>query len=327
MADKLALVTGASGFIGHRLCQLLLLKGYKIRALLHREFSNGPWDESVVVDLVSDLPEEVMADVDTVFHLAGKAHALAETAQDQDEYFSVNTEATHRLLKAASRAGVQTFVYFSSVKAVGDVDGVMDESVTERADTPYGRSKHAAEKLVLEGGYVSHPVVIRPSMVYGRTVKGNLPKMIQAIESGRFPPLPEVHNSRSMVHVDDVVQAAILAAESLKASGKAYIVTDGHSYSTRQIYEWICEALHKTVPRWHLPMFVMRLMGRVGDMIGSIRGRRFIFDSDALAKLTGDANYSSKKIEKELGFKPSRNLRESLPEIIEYLGEGSSCSH
>lgn len=313
------LVTGATGFIGHALCASLNSNGLFVRAQVRQETA-GPWHESVAVDFSDgELPAGLCDGIETVFHLAGKAHALTETSQDENEYFSVNTEATHRLLKAAGQAGVQTFVYFSSVKAVGDIDGVMDESVSEQADTPYGRSKHAAEKLVLEGGYVPHPVVIRPSMVYGSTAKGNLPKMIQAIESGRFPPLPEVHNRRSMVHVDDVVQASILAAESAKSCGKIYIVTDGNSYSTRQIYEWICEALHKPLPRWYLPMVVMRLMGRVGDMIGSIRGRRFIFDSDALEKLTGNANYSSKRIQDELGFKSSRNLRESLPGIIAYL--------
>jgi len=315
-------MTGATGFIGHHLCAALLNKGMKLRVLgrkqpdIDTEFHY--WD-------MTELPSTTsLAGVEAVFHLAGKAHALAETRQDEDEYFQINTESTRKLLEEAKKAGVQTFVYFSSVKAVGDIDGVMDESVSVGADTPYGRSKRASERLVLEGGYVPCPVVIRPSMVYGNTEKGNLPKMIKAVYAGKFPPLPEMNNRRSMVHVNDVVQAALLAAGRVESAGKTYIVTDGETYSTRQMYEWICEALHKPVPIWHLPFFVLKLMAVTGNVIETLSGRRFIFDSAALGKLTGSALYSSEKICNDLKFDPKYNLRDSLPEILRFLGLNKS---
>jgi len=226
------------------------------------------------------------------------------------------------MLEAAQRAGVKSFIYFSSVKAVGNSDFEMDETYSADPDTPYGASKLAAEKLVLEGGYVPHPVVIRPSMVYGNTEKGNLPKMIRAIEAGRFPPLPDIGTRRSMVHVEDVVQAAILATERSEAAGQTYIVTDGQAYSTRQIYEWICEALQKPIPGWSVPLVVLKGLGQAGDVIGKMQGKRFMFDSDALAKLAGSAYYSSEKIQNELGFKAGYHLKETLPEIIRYLERG-----
>jgi len=311
-------VSGATGFIGHFLCEAILKQGMNLRVLGRHPSSLK--SEFIRWEMPNQLNSKELDGVDTIFHLAGKAHALSETLQDEGEYFKINTDATQRLLEACQKAGVKTFVYFSSVKAAGDIEGVMDESVLVKSDTPYGRSKRASEKLVLEGGYVPHPVVIRPSMVYGNTEKGNLPKMIQAVRSGTFPPLPEVNNGRSMVHVDDVVNAALLAAEHAEAAGQTYIVTDGNAYSTRQMYEWICEAMHKPVPSWHLPLFVLKLLSKVGDMIGSVRDRRFMFDSDALQKLTGSACYSSAKIEHELGFKANRNLREALSEIVQYLG-------
>lgn len=174
----------------------------------------------------------------------------------------------------------------------------------------------------MEGGYVPEPVILRLSMVYGPTRKGNLPKMIEAIRRGRFPPLPETGNKRSMAHVDDVVQAAILAAEKAEAVGQTYIVTDGQAYSTRQIYESICEVLGKPVPSWHVPIGMLKTLAKVGDGIGILRGRRFMCDSDALDKLTGSAWYSQEKIERELGFSPKRRLRGSLAEIVHYLGLG-----
>ncbi|HBA67627.1 MAG TPA: NAD-dependent dehydratase, partial [Methylococcaceae bacterium] len=140
-----------------------------------------------------------------------------------------------------------------------------------------------------------------------------------AIRKGVFPPIPEVHNKRSMVHVEDVVQAALLAADKPEAAGQIYIVTDGHVYSTREIYDWIRGALGKPQSSLTMPLSLLRAMAKVGDGIGKLRGRRFMFDSDALEKLIGSAWYSSAKIERELGFKPVYDLKSSLPKIVSYL--------
>jgi nucleoside-diphosphate-sugar epimerase len=317
--SSLALVSGASGFIGQNLCQRLRERGVGIRALMRHE-CQGPWDEVVAADLADHLPGKVLQGVDTVFHLAGKAHALSETRQEETEYHAINTAGTQRLLEACQSEGVQRFVLFSSVKAMGEGGMVcLDEGADIPPETPYGRSKLDAERLVLKGGYVPHPVVLRLSMVYGPIKKGNLPRMIHAIAKGRFPPLPELRNQRSMVHVDDVVRAAMLVAERPESAGGTYILTDGQAYSTRQMYEWICEALGKSIPSWYVPTFALRLLAIMGDGIGALRGKRFVFDSDAMEKLVGSACYSSDLIQKDLGFKPERNLQESLGEIVAAL--------
>ena len=320
-STRLALVTGATGFIGRVLCQQLREKHVQVRGGM-RHVAEGPWDEVVLFDLATQrLPEDALAGVDTIFHLAGKAHALSETRQDEEEYFRINTEGTGTLLEAAKSAGVHRFVFISSVKAMGEGgDTCQNESEICHPETPYGKSKLAAERLVLEGAYVPEPVVLRLSMVYGSSRKGNLPRMIEAVAKGRFPPLPEVGNKRSMVHVEDVVQAALLAAEKPAAVGQTYIVTDGQACSTRQMYEWICEALDKPEPAWTMPIGLLKVLAKVGDGIGGVRGRRFLFDSDALDKLINSACFSSEKIQRELGFRPAWDLRSALPEIVTSLG-------
>jgi len=318
--SSLVLVSGASGFIGRNLCQRLRERGVRIRALMRHE-CQGPWDEVLEVDLADFVPDKVLQGVNTVFHLAGKAHALSETRQEEADYHAINAMGTQRLLEACQAEKVQRFVLFSSVKSMGEGGMVcLDEDADIPPETPYGRSKLDAERLVLKGGYVPHPVVLRLSMVYGPIQKGNLPRMIHTIAKGRFPPLPELENQRSMVHVDDVVRAAILVAGSPESAGGTYILTDGRTYSTRQMYEWICEALGKSIPSWYVPIFALRLLAMTGDGIGALRGKRFVFDSDAMEKLVGSACYSSDLIQKDLGFKPERNLQESLGEIVEALG-------
>lgn len=315
-------MTGATGFIGQYLCTALFENDCNIR-ILGRTRLDGA-DDFYHWDLRQPLHEEALDGIDTVFHLAGKAHALSSDYSDEAEYFPVNIAATRKLLEAARHAGVQRFVYFSSVKATGHhgtETGESDESSKDLPVTMYGCSKGMAEQLVLNGSFVPEPVVIRPTMVYGKTEKGNLPKMIRAVRNRRFPPLPDTGNHRSMVHVDDIVCAALLAAVHPDAPKNIFIVSDAQAYSTRQMYEWICESLGKPVPAWSVPLPVLKIMAKAGDVIGRLRGRRFIFDTDALNSLVGSEAYSSLKIERELGFRPQRTLRESLPEITSYLCE------
>ncbi len=222
------LVTGASGFIGNQLCASLIAQSSSVLAMTHRACKlQGcqPW----ICDIAEVIDERNMESVDTIFHLAAKGHALTETRQDKAEYFRTNTEGTRRILEAAGKAGVRRFVFFSSIKAMGEGgNGCLDESAACEPQTSYGQSKLEAERLVLDGGYVPEPTILRLSMVYGPGGKGNLPQMINAISRGFFPPLPEFDNRRSMVHVNDVVQAAILASEKPEAVNQTYIVTDAN---------------------------------------------------------------------------------------------------
>ncbi len=313
------LVTGASGFIGGKLCEYLQTQGYQVRTAGRSATANSK--DNRVVDLTVDhFPNDLCQDIDIIFHLAGKAHALAEHQQDQAEYNIINTQGTLKLLKAAKNSGVRSFIFFSSVKAVGDSDvQPMDETISIPADTPYGESKFAAEQLVLYGGFTQHSVVIRPCMVYGNTEKGNLPRMIKSIKKGFFPPLPELHNRRSMVHVEDVVQAAVLAARNPLSNGQVYIVSDQQDYSTRELYDLICHSLSIPLKNWYMPLAFLNAAAKFGDGIGWLTRKRFSLDSDSLRKLTESACYSSAKISNELGFRPKYTLRQCLPDIIQFL--------
>lgn len=314
------LITGAAGFIGRRMMRVVEARGCEAIGMDRRAPAGGTGNARfLVTDFVGDRVIEVPSGVDTVIHLAGKAHALAEVAQDEAEYFRMNTEGTRKVLEAARRAGVRAFVLFSTVKAMGDSvaqTGPIDESNLLLPNTPYGKSKFGAEKLVLDGGYVSHPAVIRPCLVYGPTPKGNLEKMIEAVRRGRFPPIPEVGNKRSMVHLDDVIEAALLMAEHPSAKGQVFIAADNEPFSTRQLFEWISQATGRKVPGWSVPLWALRVLGRLGDGIGKARGRRFMFDSDSFGKLTSNAWYTSAKLQRELGWRPKHTLRETLPEIV-----------
>ncbi len=320
---KNVLVTGASGFIGSRLVDRLSGEGCRVKAMVRSSLEKIQWPpgvELVLGDIRDPMTIKAAAvGVDFIFHLAGRAHALSESRAEEALYRAVNVDGTKHVLEAAMEVGCESVLFFSSVKAMGEQTlKCLDESAPPCPATPYGRSKLEAERLVFEYGVRNglHVACLRLPLVYGPGNKGNLFRMISAIDRGFFPSIPEVGNRRSIVHVSNVVEAALLAATCQAANGKCYIVTDARSYTTRELYERICHGLGKRVPRWHFPVGALKLLARVGDAVGCIRGRPFLFDSDALEKLIGSACYSTDKISCELGYSPSVTFEDSLPELI-----------
>lgn len=325
------LVTGAAGFIGRHLIERLRHDGYVVRALVREAGRPGEWPAGVEVAAGDVRDPQAMkaaaAGCDTVFHLAGKAHALTGVQGDEEAYRAVNAGGTRHVLEGAAAGGARCVVVFSSVKAMGEGgDRCLDESFTSRPETPYGRSKLEAEHAALEIGKQTglHVTCLRFPLVYGPGNKGNLFRMIVAIDRGIFPPLPELNNRRSMVHVVDAVRAALLVAGTPEASGQCYIVTEGRPYSTRELYDLICRALGKQIPRWHVPLWTLKGLGKVGDAIGKISGKQFLFDSDVLDKLIGSAWYSSEKIFRQLGYQSSITFQDALPELVAWYRKGQA---
>jgi nucleoside-diphosphate-sugar epimerase len=322
------LVTGGTGFIGQYLVEELLRQGALVRVLV-RSMAQIPaaWKERVEL-CTGNLEERYSlikgcGKVETVIHAGGFAHAWDDDSRGASGatglHWRVNAEGTRHLLAAAAKTGVKRFVFLSSVKAMGDGgEQCVDETWQAPPQTPYGRAKRAAERWVLDAGrtHGMHVVNLRLAMVYGPGNKGNLDRMIHAVKRGFFPPLPRIGNRRSMVHARDVARAALIAAEHPAANCQTYIVTDGNTYSSREIYELILSALGKRTPRWAVPMFIFSALAWVGNFMARVPGMRIGFDYETLDKLLGWACYRSEKIRNELGFRSSRSFADALPDIL-----------
>jgi len=140
--------------------------------------------------------------------------------------------------------------------------------------------------------------IIRPSLVYGPDVKGNLQLMLEGVKEGWFPPLPKTGNRRSMIHVDDLVRAIIMVTEDKRANGEIFIVTDGLPYSSREIYHVMCKISGKSIPKWSVPKVLFDIASLVSPRV-----------KYKINKLLGDECYSSAKLE-ALGFKPKKSIRD-----------------
>jgi len=290
-------VTGASGFIGQRLVKSI--DGI-IRVLSRKKLANY---ETIVCDLqVQDIPESALDGIDVVFHLAGFSHDMRKERKVNNLYQAINVDTTEKLANLSIKSGVSSFVFISSVKAGGlPLNGYCDnEESKKRPDGIYGKTKREAELILLDLAKKTemHVSIIRPSLVYGPKVKGNLELMLLGIKNSWFPPLPETGNKRSMIHVDDLVRAILLVSEDDRANGEIFIATDGIPHSSREIYNSLCNVAEKSIPKWYVPKILFDIASLASPNI-----------KYKVNKLLGNECYSSAKLE-ALGFKAIKSLKD-----------------
>ena len=294
------LVTGATGFVGQHLIERLKLDGYNIKAISRKLI---PGVDTVICDFLKDaIPENAFQGIDVVFHLAGYTHDLKNASGVKQTYQKMNVDVTDELLSLSVKYSVKKFIFVSSVKAGGSPIRGKCAAEEDQSDPVgmYGETKREAELKVLEIGRKSdmHVSILRPALIYGPNVKGNLQLMMQGIKKGWFPPLPDVGNKRSMIHVDDIVQALLLLVNSQQANGEIFIATDGRTYSSRNIYETMCRVLGKSIPDWSVPKFLFSAIALISPNL-----------SYKMDKLLGDECYSSEKLQ-SLGFETQKELKQ-----------------
>lgn len=324
------LVTGAAGFLGSSLVEDLSRSGYQVLALLHdarRSISFMPQVETVVADIRDrERVQEITAGCGAIVHLAAKVHAIDDSGSEKD-YEAVNVEGTRNVLDAALESGVRRVVFASSVKVFGEeTSGCIDESWPPDPKTGYGRSKWLAEQLI--SNYATRhrltAVSLRLPMVYGPTNKGNLYRMIEAIDQGRFPVLPRLRTFRSLLHVQNFVQAVELCLQAPQFKQAAYIVTDAQPYCITDLYDWLRAGLGRSPARWRVPLWALKGGARVGDLLQRVNGRHIPLSSERLTKLIGGAWFSAGAITRELGYQATHSLAETVPELVaSYRKSGS----
>jgi nucleoside-diphosphate-sugar epimerase len=230
------LVTGASGFVGRSLVNELAAQGNRVRAAMRAPADIFP--RSVEVVAVSDLARPIewrplIRDIDAVVHLAGIAHAGRGIADDV--YDRVNRAATAGLAGAAAAARIKRLVFVSSVRAQS---GPASPRVLTEADPPrptdaYGRSKLAAEDAVRAAHVPA--TILRPALIYGPDVKGNLASLLRI---ARWPlplPLGALHSRRSLLARENLIGAIHLVLGAETAVGETYLVADPQPLTLAEI--------------------------------------------------------------------------------------------
>ena len=325
MADRLVLVTGATGSVGPRVVGAFLAGGSAVRTFSTNRPPQGLLSPDVDVR-VGDITDAAsvrgaIAGVDIVVHLAALLHQFEPTADLGKRFERVNVEGTRNVVRAAVDEGVTRLVYVSSIAVYGPSTQVIDESVAPNPDTDYGRTKLAAERIVLAAAGNGRPIgtVLRPAAVYGARIKGNYRRLACAIARRRYLSLGPGTNRRTIVHDRDLAQAIVLAASHPAAAGAVFNVSDGKVHSVGAIVAAIHRALGRRPPRFYLPLGLARAGAAFCEGAFGLLGRRPPFSRTLLDKYTEDTSVDGSLIQRALGFTPVVDLESGWKETMEAL--------
>jgi nucleoside-diphosphate-sugar epimerase len=316
-----ALVTGASGFIGRRLVLELARRGHETACLVRPTSKTAPLRDLPVELVLGDLGDaaslvHAVKGIDHIFHLAGVIQAV-----DSPAFEAANIHGTRNLVDACLRAApaVKRFVFVSSIAAAGPSPPgrALTEADEPRPVSAYGRSKLAAEHIVLAAKDKLPVTIVRPPNVLGPGSK-EIERAIGLFRKRLRPALGDGRPRTSLVDVDDLVEALLLAAENPRSAGQTYFVTDGRAYAWPEITAAIAEELGVKRFALKIPFAVQMMAARLAETAARL-GRRPPLLTREIVRAARDYCwiYDGSKIECELGFHPRYGLRESVRRAVE----------
>lgn len=338
------LVTGANGFVGSAVLKALALNDFSARGAIRASTLEKAEHELISVGEINAHTDwsHALCRVDVVIHCAARAHVMNEDSADAiAAYRSVNVEGTRRLAEQAAAAGVRRLVFLSSIKVNGEsTDGLPrplgarnDESGTDGSprgyaphddegkgssrndegglDAPvpedaYGRSKLEAEQA-LWGVSVRtglEVVVVRPPLVYGPGVKGNLARLLTMVRRGVPLPLASVDNRRSLIGLDNLVDLLIRCVDHPRAAGQTLLVSDGEDLSTPDLIRRMASAMEKKAFLFPMPVSMLRFAGR-------LTGR-----GDEVERIVGSLQIDSTQTRALLDWTPPLSVDEGLQKMV-----------
>jgi UDP-glucose 4-epimerase len=318
------LVTGANGFVGRPLCTLLESRGHAVvravreaRAPLLEISVNdiGPdtdWQHALTFGVPLQRREEC---ADVVIHLAARVHLLNDAShQPQVESRRINVAGTLHLARQAIAAGVKRFVYLSSIKVNGESTALPRLFRAEDPPAPqdaYAISKWEAEQGLMELAAETgmEVVIIRPPLVYGPGVKANFLAMMRWLAHGVPLPLGAIHNQRSLVALDNLVDLIVTCTTHPAAANQVFLVSDGEDLSTTELLHRTAAAMGKTA----------RLLPVPQKLVGV--GLKILGKSDLAQRLCGSLRVDSGKARRLLGWLPPVGVDDGLRKTAQYFWE------
>ena len=309
------LITGSSGFVGRAL--LTRLATFNQRPPLLRLLERRPTEPPTVFQsCAGDLGDpqslrRACEGIDTVIHLAGIAHVGSAASA---EARAINLDGSLSLLRMAIDAGVRRFVFLSSTLS-------SDQSIQ------YGRDKHAVEEALLAAAAAGsiEVVILRAVNIYGVGMRGNIAAMIRFISSGVLPRLPKLTNRLSLVGVDDVVSALLLAATLDSPADPSVLMaklairvtlTDGCTYEINAIEKSIYDAVERSPSHWRLPVVLLFAASAMAELLEKLRIFRSGIGLRTYRNLTRDNLFDNHSAKAELGFEPSTTFFAQIDKLV-----------
>lgn len=316
---KKILITGASGFIGQALSKHLSGNNLEITAAVRKSTPLLPKTlrQVQVGDILLDTDwTSAILDIDIVIHLAARVHVMNDTDTDPLAAFrNTNTEGTLNLARQAAVAGVRRFIFLSSIKVNGEqttLGKTFKHDDCYIPNDPYGLSKYEAEQGLKEISKKTgmEIVIIRPPLVYGPGVKANFLSMLRWVNKGAPLPLGAIHNKRSLVALDNLVNLITTCINHPAAANQSFLVSDDNDLSTTELLECMEKALGKPSRLIPIPSSIIYLMA-------TLVGKRSIAQ-----RLCGSLQVDISHTKNTLNWKPPIGIDEALKKTARaYLNE------
>ena len=313
------LVSGANGFVGRELCTQVLARNMAVHGTTRKPVVlPGGVVPFVVGNINAETPwTNALTGCSAVVHLAARVHVMADDAVDPlEEFRRVNVQGTLNLARQAAASGVQRFVFVSTIGVNGAE--TFHQPFTSADQTaphsPYAVSKYEAElglqTLTSETGM--EVVIIRPPLVYGPNAPGNFGSLVRWLRRGIPLPLGAIHNRRSMVGLDNLVDLIVTCLDHPAAANQTFLVSDGEDLSTTQLLQRLGRALG--TPARLIPVPAMLLKA----------GAALVGKPAIAQRLCGSLQVDISKTQQLLGWVPPLSVDEGLKRAAEgYLREAS----
>jgi len=308
--QRTVLITGVTGFAGSYLADYLLNRGYRVIGATRSPLNDSRIEEYRISSL--DRYTEwgpALSKADFVVHLAGRAHKMKDKPENQHLYFEINVDATVNLAQQAAAARVGKFVFASSVKAMGEGGAgvIYSEESGCFPEDAYGRSKLKAEmelqKISAENQMSA--VILRPPLMYGPGVKGNMDSLIRLIKRLPVVPLGGLHNRRSFLALHNFSSAVEATLVSSEINRGVYLLSDGEAISTSELVNRMIKVFSPGCRNLELSEKFWRKMSILP------------FAGSKLKRLTGSLEVDSRAFCRELGWQPPVSMMEQFSEMAE----------
>lgn len=305
------LATGATGFVGKAVVQRLLAEDESQRVAVAVRREDPKLSARVLQHVTGDLESTTdwsaaLGGISAVVHCAARVHVMADTATNPlDEFRRVNVQGTLNLVRQAAAAGVQRFVFISSIKVNGEVTQLGRPFTADDAPAPldaYGVSKMEAEQGLREIARQTGMgvVIIRPPLVYGLGVKANFAAMMRWLERGVPLPLGAIHNQRSLIAMDNLVDLIVTCLTHPAAANQTFLVSDGEDVSTTELLRRMGQALGHPARLIPVPASLLKV---AAGLVGK---------GDVAQRLCGSLQVDASKTLELLGWVPPVSLDEGL---------------
>lgn len=268
MNDRRIFLTGASGFVGGALLPELPLQQLRLFGRTDIDVVGVPFSKGEITKDAKFL--EALGNTEVVIHCAARVHIMDDSSSNPlSEFRTINTEGTLNLARQAAQAGVQRFIFLSSIKVNGESTShrspftAFDKRSPENA---YGISKSEAEEqlLVLGSETGMEIVIIRPPLVYGEGVKANFASLMKLVGKGFPVPFRAInHNKRSLVSVYNLVDLIKICIDHPRAANQVFLVSDDNDLSTAQMVALMAKVQGRVNLSVPVPVWCFKLIGKV----------------------------------------------------------------